>query len=106
MLLSAWRLRDISAKLLVVIHELFHPVRVVHSYEMKAILEFNLPEEQAEYRLANEAGDWYSVVWEIDQRLRQHLKYGHTIKSADEALMEIRKLLYEELTDRGLDFQE
>jgi hypothetical protein len=69
---------------------------------MKAILEFDLPEDQQEFQLANEAADWHSVVWEVDQMLRQHLKYGHELKSADEALEQIRKFLYEEMKDRNL----
>jgi hypothetical protein len=69
---------------------------------MKATLLFNLPEEQQEFRLANEAADWHSVVWEVDQKLRQHLKYGHEFKSVGEALEQIREFFYEEITDRNL----
>jgi len=72
---------------------------------MNATLQFILPEEQHEFQLAIRAADWHSVVWEIDQKLRGYLKYGHTFKSADEALEEIRKFLHEEVNDRNLEVQ-
>jgi hypothetical protein len=71
---------------------------------MRAILTFHLPREEHEFQLANEAADWHSVVWEIDQKLRGYLKYGHTFQSPDEALQEIRRYLYEEISDRNLGF--
>jgi hypothetical protein len=42
---------------------------------MKAILEFNLPEEQPEFELANDGYKWQLVVWELDQWLRSQIKY-------------------------------
>jgi hypothetical protein len=71
---------------------------------MKAILKFDLPEEQHEFQLANEATAWHSVVWGVDQKLRHYLKYGDTFKSPDEALEEIRKFLYNEINDQNLQF--
>ena len=71
---------------------------------MNAILQFILPEEQQEFRLAARAAEWHSVVWETDQKLRGYLKYGHTFLSADEAFEEIRKFLHEEMDDRNLQF--
>ena len=71
---------------------------------MNAILQFILPEEQQEFQLAIRAAEWHSVVWEIDQKLRSYLKYGHTFKSANEVLEEVRKFLHEEMNDRNLQF--
>jgi hypothetical protein len=42
---------------------------------MKAILEFNLPEDSVEYELANNAEKMHSVLWEMDQWLRAQYKY-------------------------------
>lgn len=42
---------------------------------MKGILEFNLPEEQSEFDLANNASKYYSVLWDLDQYLRNFVKY-------------------------------
>jgi len=41
----------------------------------KAILEFNLPEEQEEYKLTLKAGDWMMVCSEMDNWLRNRIKY-------------------------------
>jgi len=69
---------------------------------LKAILQFNLPEEHEEFRLANEGAHWQLVVWEFDQKLRGYIKHGHEFKSADEAVEHIRKQLHEEMNDRNL----
>ena len=42
---------------------------------MKAILEFNLPEDNIEYELVNNAGKMCSVLWDMDQWLRAQYKY-------------------------------
>ena len=43
---------------------------------MKAILEFNLPEDQPEFNNAIKGKDWKHVCWEIDQYLRKEIKYN------------------------------
>ncbi len=57
---------------------------------MKATLEFDLPEEEEELHDALHGIDWKNAVWRIDQYLRDKLKYGHSFKSADEAMETIR----------------
>lgn len=41
----------------------------------KVILEFNLPEERSEFEVVNNAGEYYSNLWDIDKYLRSVLKY-------------------------------
>lgn len=43
---------------------------------MKAILEFNLPEESHEHLTAVHAGALSSALWSLDQMLRQKIKYA------------------------------
>lgn len=43
---------------------------------MKAILEFDLNEERAEFELVVNANKWYCVAWDIDQELRRRTKYA------------------------------
>ena len=43
---------------------------------MKAILEFNLPEDQEEYEVANNASKMYLALWDIKQLFRSTLKYN------------------------------
>ena len=41
---------------------------------MKAILEFNLPEDDQDYNLANNALNFWRVLYELDQELRAKTK--------------------------------
>ena len=68
---------------------------------MKAILEFDLPEEEAEHRLALDGGKWMSACHELDQWLRSVQKHGDR-KTLE--VDEVRKRLYEELESAGLRF--
>ena len=43
---------------------------------MKAIIEFELPEDQEEYEKANNANKMYMALWDIRQLLRSKLKYN------------------------------
>ncbi len=70
---------------------------------MKATLEFNLPEEKNEYDLTTRGVDWSLVSFDMDEVLRGYLKYGHSFKTVDEAIEEIRNRLHEILEDYGLN---
>jgi len=72
----------------------------------KAKLEFNLPDEESEFLIASKAMSWALTVWDIDQKLREWLKYGHEFKNPDDALEEARKILYEILDERNLSLDE
>jgi hypothetical protein len=43
---------------------------------MKAILEFNLPEEEIEHKDAINGTSWKLVAWDLDQLLRNYIKYN------------------------------
>ncbi len=43
---------------------------------MKAIIEFELPEDQEEYQMANNASKMYMALWDIRQLFRSKLKYN------------------------------
>ncbi len=66
---------------------------------MKAILEFDLPEEAAEHKLALDGGKWMSVCFELDQRLRSLEKHENRDKIS---VSEVRRLLREEIESLGL----
>ena len=48
--------------------------------------------------------DWALVAWDIDQLLRNKLKYGKLLPNTRAELEEIRKTLNEMLADRGLNY--
>ena len=73
---------------------------------MKAILEFNLPEDKREYEMANQASDMVAAIGHFEDRLRSYLKYGHDFKTPEEAIEAIRTLLYEEITIRRINIHD
>lgn len=73
---------------------------------MKAILEFNLPDDQIEFDLANNGRNFWSVLWELDQDLRAKTKYAPDDLPQDkyDAYQEIRDRLYELLSENNVSF--
>lgn len=67
---------------------------------MKAILEFNTPEERPELDLALGAGEMFSALVEIREAIRSKLKYGEPNEETREILEHLRGLLPWELMDR------
>jgi len=43
---------------------------------MKVTIEFNLPDDEYEYRNSVKANEMYNALWDIKQELRNALKYG------------------------------
>ena len=72
---------------------------------MRAILEFNLPEEKCEHLIAVHAMGWALTAWDMDAMLRTWLKHGHEFKDADVAIESIRDSLHEILDSRGLSLE-
>ena len=74
---------------------------------MKAILEFILPDDKAEFDTATKAMDWAILAWDIDQYIRNRLKY-QTEKlqttSANEELELLRNELHNLMQEDGLQF--
>ena len=73
---------------------------------MKAILEFNLPDDQQDFDLANSSLKFWSVLWELDQSLRAKTKYAPDSLPQDKynAYQEIRDELRELMSDNNLSF--
>lgn len=64
---------------------------------MKAILEFDLPEDNYQYKAAIQGADLKLIVATLDNMLRGYLKYGHDFQSANDAIQSIRNTLNEDL---------
>lgn len=73
---------------------------------MKAILEFNLPEDQEDFKLSTNALNFWHVLWELDQELRANTKYAPDDMSDDDydAYQAIREKLYELMRDHNVSF--
>ena len=74
---------------------------------MKAILEFNLPDDKTEFDTASKAMDWAILAWDIEQYIRNRLKYQTEkldTSSANKELELLRNELHELMEDNGLRF--
>jgi hypothetical protein len=74
---------------------------------MKAILEFDLNEERAEFELVVNANKWYCVVWDIDQELRRRTKYAsdEDDEKVVEALYKFRETVGEIMSKYNVNFE-
>ena len=72
----------------------------------RGIIEFNLNEESNEFKLALNAKEIMSVLWELDQELRSRTKYASDTTSEEviEALISIRDFLRESMSENNIDF--
>jgi len=73
---------------------------------MKAILEFNLPDDDQEFTLATRASSYWSSLWELDQHLRGLTKYGELNDEAYKALTETRDKLREIMSDNNVSLDD
>ena len=73
---------------------------------MKAILEFNLPEDNQEFELATKGLKFWSVLYDLDQSLRAKTKYASDDLPQEkyDAYQEIRDELRELMSDNNLSF--
>ena len=70
---------------------------------MKAILEFNLPEDKEYFRMAAKGADLSYIIWELDQKLRALEKY----KDQDTiSIEEARGLLFEIMEQYDVTFND
>ena len=71
---------------------------------MKAILEFNLPDDQQDFELANNAMKFWSVLYELDQDLRSKTKYASDDLPQDkyDAYQEVRDMLHELMSNNNI----
>jgi hypothetical protein len=65
---------------------------------MKATLEYTLPEDAHEHKVAVFAGDLYYALSTINERLRTQLKHGDEKKLANDMAEEIREIAWEALS--------
>ena len=74
---------------------------------MKGILEFDLRDDQKEFETAINADKYKSVIWELDQYLRQQIKYNANNLSNDTiiAFELIRDKIRVELNDYSISIE-
>lgn len=73
---------------------------------MKAKLEFNLPEDRDEFRLATDGYKWFSLAFEISSWLRSMVKY-EAASSGEAVHYEIvREKLFEFMETQGISLED
>ena len=72
----------------------------------KVIIKFDLNEEANDFKLAVNAKEIMSVLWEVDQELRSKTKYASDTTSQEtiDALISIRDFLRENMSDNNINF--
>lgn len=70
---------------------------------MKAILEFNLPEEQAEHYCAIKGADMLNVLFQLRIKLRGMLKYDELTNEQYEIVENIQEYLIDILNENDVN---
>lgn len=71
----------------------------------KVTIEYNLPEEQDEFDQTNNAEKYYAVLWDIDQYMRNKVKYASddTPPLYQEAIQMVRDEFWRLMREYNLD---
>jgi hypothetical protein len=71
----------------------------------EAILKYNLPEEQDDFELAANAGKYYSILWDLDQYLRNFVKYPSDREDPimTDTMAKVRDELWKLMNEHNLD---
>lgn len=77
--------------------------RGIERINMKAILEFSLPEEQEEHQLALDGGKYLCVLQALDNDLRGRIKHGEYPETTKDIYDEVRSLLCDYADEEGVD---
>lgn len=74
---------------------------------MEATLKFDLPEEQDLLNDAINVAKWKNLVWEIDQKLRNALKWRDDLsEEVYRDFEELRGFIHEYCVDHGINIYE
>jgi|APGre2960657404_1045060.scaffolds.fasta_scaffold190926_3 hypothetical protein len=70
---------------------------------MEATLKFNLPEDDFEYKLCNQASDMWSALMEFKEYMRDELKYNdNLIQSEFERLEVVQTKFFEIINNNNI----
>ena len=70
---------------------------------MKAIFEFDLPEDQNYYDVVYQSPRMLALLWDFSQQLRSWYKYSDQFKDADDALDKIREEFYRLINEHDVN---
>lgn len=81
------------------------PIGVLKPNMSKAILVFDLPEEDCNFKIASTAMDWATALQDVDNEVRNWLKYEHSFRTPEEALEKVREFIREALAENNISFE-
>ena len=74
---------------------------------MLATINYNLPEDDFQFRRAINGYKWAQIVYDIDETLRQWNKYNENLTAEQkEAYQKVRDLICTEMLENNLDFDQ
>lgn len=73
---------------------------------MRAILQFELPDEEYQFMCAEQGARATLVLSRIDQELRNRIKHGDDSGPVKAALQEIRDMLRQECTEERIEIDQ
>ena len=73
---------------------------------MKATLTFDLPQESTEHRLALNGAGYYAALVDLDNRIRDNMKYEEMDTRERRRLELVRDWLNESLSTHGVTLEE
>ena len=69
---------------------------------MKAILKFNLPEENEEFETASNGWKYKLILWNLDDHLRSKIKHEDLEETEYDIYSKIREQLWEFVNEENL----
>jgi hypothetical protein len=70
---------------------------------MKAIIEFNFPDDQLEYDLMLQASNMYLALNQIEDELRHITKYGDITPAESDIYYKVRDRFYEIMNENNVN---
>lgn len=73
---------------------------------MKAVLRFDLPEDEEDFRMAFNAIKWWHTVYDLDRWLQEQMERDGTKKTELDAYQKTRDMLRDMLADNGISLED
>jgi hypothetical protein len=71
---------------------------------MKAIIEFELPQDAIEHQTALDGWKWRMILNEVSESIRHDLKYTEMPTEAYKALDSLRGFIFQRMAEENLSF--
>jgi predicted aldo/keto reductase-like oxidoreductase len=68
----------------------------------RSILVFKLPQEQDDFEIASKAVDYYNTIYDVQEHIRNKLKYAELTEAEEKIYEEIQSLISDQIHERGI----